>query len=49
MSGVIDDQGQWEHCNECGKWVLIQNLRYEQPSEQFKCGRDLCMSCASRD
>lgn len=46
MSGVIDENGQqWEHCNECGKWVKIQNLRYEQPTHQHEYGRDLCQSC----
>ena len=47
MSGVIDKSGQqWEHCNECGKFVRIQWLRYEKPSIQFPCGRDLCRDCA---
>lgn len=47
MAGVIDRQGiQWEHCNKCGQWESIGNLRYEKPSEQFRYGRDLCRKCA---
>lgn len=58
MSGVIDSDGvQWEHCNGCkgedtpdfserGKWVRIDELRYEPPSEQHPHGRDLCPDCA---
>ena len=49
MSGVIDDEGQWEHCNQCGKWVLIQNLHYEKPSAQYRSGRDLCERCALKE
>jgi len=49
MSGVIDKDGQWEHCNQCGKWVLLQNLRYEKPSAKWPSGRDLCMKCAGED
>jgi ribosomal protein L34E len=46
MCGVVDEQGQqWERCNECGKWVRIQNLCYEQPSENHPYGRDLCTKC----
>lgn len=45
MSGVIDEQGQWERCNGCGKFVLIQSLYYEKPSETWKHGRDLCGDC----
>lgn len=49
MSGVIDDDGtQWEHCNNCGKWVKIQNLRYEPKSAEFPSGRDLCKKCAEK-
>lgn len=48
MSGVIDEYGQWEHCNGCGKFVLIQDLNYEQPSEEWPCGRDLCDVCYGR-
>jgi len=47
MAGVIDSNGQqWEMCNNCGKFVKIEELRYEQPSENHDCGRDLCASCA---
>ena len=45
MSGVIDEFGQWEHCNSCGEFVLIQHLRYEPKSEEHPCGRDLCAKC----
>lgn len=47
MSGVIDDTGQWEHCNACAVFVLIQHLHYEEPSPAFPHGRDLCASCAA--
>lgn len=58
MSGVIDNDGnQWEHCHGCtgegmpeysprGKWVMIQNLKYQQPTAEFPYGRDLCAICA---
>ncbi len=47
MSGIIDEKGQqWEKCNECGKWVKIQYLHYEQPTPEHKYGRDLCKACA---
>jgi hypothetical protein len=49
MSGVIDEQGQWEHCMSCREFVLIQELLYEKPSKEFPYGRDLCASCASPD
>lgn len=45
MSGVIDEHGQWEHCNGCGRFVLIQDLKTEKPSAEFKHGRDLCTRC----
>jgi len=46
MSGVIDEKGQqWEHCSNCGDFVKIQNLRYEQPTEKYDYGRDLCSKC----
>jgi hypothetical protein len=48
MSGVIDENGQqWERCNECAKFVKIETLRYEQPSTEYPCGRDLCARCGS--
>lgn len=48
MAGVIDGHGQqWERCNNCEKWVKIQDLCYEKPSLNFDCGRDLCPNCAS--
>lgn len=47
MSGVIDRNGvQWERCNNCLAFVKIQALGYEQPSEQYPHGRDLCPRCA---
>lgn len=46
MSGVIDKHGQWEHCNQCNRWVLLQELRYERPSTANPHGRDLCIECA---
>jgi hypothetical protein len=47
MSGVIDEDGtQWEHCNICGDFEKIGELRYEQPSERFPHGRDVCRGCA---
>lgn len=48
MAGVIDADGQqWERCNGCAEFVKIETLLYEQPSEEFKYGRDLCPTCAS--
>jgi hypothetical protein len=50
MSGVIDRDGQqWEHCNECGKFVRIEYLKYEQPSAEHRNGRDLCPVCIGTD
>ena len=34
MAGVIDASGQWEHCNCCGKFVLIQDLYYGVPTKE---------------
>ena len=46
MSGVIDADGQqWERCGRCAGWTKFQDLGYEQPSEQFEYGRDICPSC----
>ena len=46
MSGVIDENGtQWEKCNRCLQFVDINELCYEQPSEQYEYGRDLCPGC----
>ncbi len=46
MSGVVDKNGQqWERCNRCGRWVQFQLLHYEQPSEKYEFGRDLCPTC----
>ena len=46
MSGVIDEDGtQWEHCNDCGKFVRIEHLRYKQPSPANPYGLDLCSRC----
>ena len=45
MAGVIDSDGQqWEHCNACGEMVEIETLLYEEKSEEFKYGRDLCVA-----
>ena len=49
MSGVIMADGrQWECCNECGSCEEIQNLVYEEKSEKYPYGRDLCRVCAKR-
>lgn len=49
MAGVIDKNGvQWERCTNCGSSVRITNLGYEQPSKNFKFGRDLCIDCVNR-
>jgi len=45
MSGVIDEYGQWEHCNVCNDFVLIQNLEYEPPSEEYEYGRMIGPCC----
>lgn len=46
MSGVIDDKGrQWERCNGCGEWTLIQDLGYLRPRPHHPHGLDLCVSC----
>jgi hypothetical protein len=46
MSGVIDKDGtQWERCNGCTRYVNIDDLLYDPPSEEFKYGRDLCRVC----
>ena len=43
MSGVVDKNGvQWERTNCCGHFVRIDLLKYEQPSEEHKYGRDIC-------
>ncbi len=47
MSGVIMEDGrQFERCNRCGEFELLQNLVYEEPTETYECGRDLCQVCA---
>ena len=46
MAGIIDENGQqWEHCNVCGDFVKIRDLLYEEPSEEYKYGRDVCSEC----
>jgi hypothetical protein len=46
MSGVIDDDGQqWERCNRCCGFTKIEELQYEERSEEFKYGRDICSPC----
>lgn len=47
MSGVIMEDGtQYEHCNRCGCFVELSKLKYEQPSVNYECGRDLCPECS---
>ena len=49
MSGIVDKKGQqWEHCMVCSKWVKIQNLGYEPPTETYPCGRDICLACTNK-
>lgn len=46
MSGVIDENGvQWERCNSCSNFVRFDLLFFEQPSERYEFGRDLCEDC----
>lgn len=46
MSGVIDENGQqWERCNRCAGFTKFEDLQYEERSEQFEYGRDICPSC----
>jgi hypothetical protein len=46
MSGVIDKNGQqWERCNRCAGFVEIESLLYEDASEEFDYGRDICSPC----
>ena len=48
MSGIIDDAGrQWEHCNVCTRFVLINNLGYLPPNKAHKHGQDICISCVN--
>lgn len=47
MSGVIDKHGQWEHCNECGKFVLIQHLGY-LIDERKRPTKDICVQCVDK-
>lgn len=49
MSGVIDKDGvQWEHCNECGKFVKIQELGYQPHSLKWNGPCDICLECANK-
>ena len=48
MAGVLDEHGQWEHCNVCGDFVLIQNLGYNPPSDAHPHGQDICMACTNK-
>jgi hypothetical protein len=49
MSGVMDEHGQqWEHCSLCREFVKIQDLEYEEASEAFPFGLDLCPSCYNK-
>jgi NAD-dependent SIR2 family protein deacetylase len=46
MSGVIDSKGrQWEHCNVCGKLVMMEDLGYVKPSKTHQHGQDICVTC----
>jgi hypothetical protein len=46
MSGVIDKSGrQWEKCNKCGKFVLIERLYYILPTKDNPYGIDMCLNC----
>lgn len=53
MAGVIDSQGQWERCNECTEFVLIQTLHFLVPGQapthrdDATRGLDLCENCAA--
>lgn len=48
MSGVVDKHGiQWEHCGACSIFVRFGDLGYERPSEEFKHGRMLCITCTN--
>lgn len=50
MSGVVDAKGQqWERTNCCGKWVRLERLVYEKPSEKFPYGRDLCAKVCPKE
>lgn len=59
MSGVITEDGrQFEHCQGCdgagddysprGRWVEITKLCFEEPTREFRFGRDLCSDCAAQ-
>ena len=48
MSGVIDEDGvQWERCNRCAGFTRFENLCYEEPTDEFRFGRDLCEDCVN--
>ena len=55
MSGVLDEHGQWERCNQCGRYVLLEELQYgpirpglspRWPGHTFL---DLCSACIHPD
>lgn len=48
MSGVIDENGQWEHCSICGTLYRMEDLGYIKPSEEHKYGLDVCMQCVNQ-
>jgi hypothetical protein len=42
----IDENGQqWERCNRCCGFTKFEELLYEEPSEEFEYGRDICPKC----
>ena len=46
MSGVVDENGQqWERCDVCRRWIRIEDLVYEGPTEAHPHGRDACTTC----
>lgn len=49
MAGVIDENGQqWEHCNECGEFVRIEDLGFQPHSEKLNGPCDICIKCANQ-
>jgi len=51
MGGVVDKNGQqWERCNECGDYVLIEELWFKttlEPSTKRIRHLDVCPKCAA--
>lgn len=48
MSGVIVDGVQWEHCNECGKFVRLENLGFLKPDKNGNGSKDVCLTCVQK-